>query len=106
MENLNPVNFNKAIKSFITTYCTPVLSANNVILGYQNNVVLPETEDFAVFHVVDFQKRGRGERRLCDPLHNDKYLLLDTNLMKVQIDLYCNNGNGTSDKDAMLRAKS
>ena len=59
-----------------------------------------------MFHVVDFQKRGRGERRLCDPLHNDKYLLLDTNLMKVQIDLYCNNSNGNSDKDAMLRAKS
>ena len=106
MENLNPVNFNKAIKSFIQTYCTPELSANNIILGYQNNVALPESEDFAVFHVVDFQKRGRGERRLCDPLHNDKYLLLDTNLMKVQIDLYCNNSNCNSDKDAMLRAKS
>ena len=26
--------------------------------------------------------------------------------MKVQIDLYCNNSNGNSDKDAMLRAKS
>lgn len=45
MENLNPVNFNKAIKSFIQTYCTPELSANNIILGYQNNVTLPETEE-------------------------------------------------------------
>ena len=65
MENLNPVEFNKAIKSFITTYCTPVLSANNVILGYQNNVVLPETEDFAVFHVVDLGK-GRNSHQWLD----------------------------------------
>ena len=43
MSEIDPVNFNKAIKAFIQTYTD--LEAQNIILGYQNNVVLPETED-------------------------------------------------------------
>ena len=62
MENLNNVNFNKAIKQFILAYCTPELQSDNIILGNQNNVVLPETEDYAVFHIIDMQRRGKVNR--------------------------------------------
>ena len=106
MENLNPVNFNKAIKQFILAYCTPELQANNIILGNQNNVVLPETEDYAVFHIIDMQRRGKNVRSLLQPTKNNDYLLQDTNVLRVQIELYCANGNGSTDINAMLMAKS
>ena len=106
MENLNNVNFNKAIKQFILAYCTPELQADNIILGNQNNVVLPETEDYAVFHIIDMQRRGKGEQGLLSPDKNNDYYMQNTNIVRVQIELYCANGNGTTDINAMLRAKS
>ena len=106
MENLNNVNFNKAIKQFILAYCTPELQANNIILGNQNNVVLPETEDYAVFHIIDMQRRGKGEQGLLSPDKNNDYYMQNTNIVRVQIELYCANGNGSTDINAMLRAKS
>ena len=106
MENLNNVNFNKAIKQFILAYCTPDLQANNIILGNQNNVVLPETEDYAIFHIIDMQRRGKGEQHLLSPDKNNDFVLQNTNVVRVQIELYCANGNGSTDINAMLRAKS
>lgn len=106
MENLNNVNFNKAIKLFIHAYTLPELNKDNIFLGNQNNVVLPETEDYAVFHIIDMQRRGKNSRGLLNPQKNNDYLLQDTNVLRVQIDFYCANNNGTSDINAMLRAKS
>lgn len=106
MENLNNVNFNKAIKQFILAYCTPELQSDNIILGNQNNVVLPETEDYAVFHIIDMQRRGKGEQHLLSPDKNNDFVLQNTNVVRVQIELYCANGNGSTDINAMLRAKS
>ena len=106
MENLNNVNFNKAIKLFIHSYTLPELQKDNIFLGNQNNMVLPETEDYAVFHIIDMQRRGKNSRGLLDPQKSNDYLLQDTNVLRVQIDFYCANNNGTSDINAMLRAKS
>ena len=106
MENLNNVNFNKAIKLFIHSYTLPTLDKDNIFLGNQNNMVLPETEDYAVFHIIDMQRRGKNSRGLLNPAKNNDYLLQDTNIVRVQIDFYCANNNGTSDINAMLRAKS
>ena len=106
MNNLNPINFNKAIKQFILKFAEPSITANNIILGNQNNVVLPETEDYAVFHIIDMQRRGKGEQGLLSPDKNNDYYMQNTNVVRVQIELYCANGNGSTDINAMLRAKS
>ena len=106
MNNLNPINFNKAIKQFILKFAEPSITANNIILGNQNNVVLPETEDYAVFHIIDMQRRGKGEQGLLSPEKNNDYYMQNTNIVRVQIELYCANGNGSTDINAMLRAKS
>ena len=106
MNNLNPINFNKAIKQFILKFAEPSITANNIILGNQNNVVLPETEDYAIFHIMDVQRRGKGEQHLLSPDKNNDFVLQNTNVVRVQIELYCANGNGSTDINAMLRAKS
>ena len=106
MNNLNPINFNKAIKQFILKFAEPSITANNIILGNQNNVVLPETEDYAIFHIMDVQRRGKGEQHLLSPDKNNDFVLQNTNIVRVQIELYCANGNGSTDINAMLRAKS
>ena len=106
MNNLNPINFNKAIKQFILKFAEPSITANNIILGNQNNVVLPETEDYAIFHIMDVQRRGKGEQHLLSPDKNNDFVLQNTNVVRVQIELYCANGNGSTDINAMFRAKS
>jgi hypothetical protein len=89
MNNLNPINFNKAIKQFILKFAEPSITANNIILGNQNNVVLPETEDYAIFHIMDVQRRGKGEQHLLSPDKNNDFVLQNTNVVRVQIELYC-----------------
>ncbi len=106
MNNLNSINFNKAITQFILNYTLPELKKGNVILGNQNNVVLPETEDYAIFHIIDMIRRGKGEQGLLTPEKNNDYYMQNTNVLKVQIEFYCANGNGSTDINAMLRAKS
>ena len=88
MENLNPVNFNKAIKQFILKFAEPSITANNIILGNQNNVVLPETEDYAVFHIIDMQRRGKGEQGLLSPDKNNDYYMQNTNVVRVHIEFF------------------
>lgn len=97
------VNFNKAIKAFIQEYTD--LEAQNIILGYQNNVVLPETEDYAVFHIIADEVHGKGDYGLIQRNNKDYYYLLKTRFLTVQIDLYCENNNRYTDLPAMRRAQ-
>ena len=103
MSELDPVNFNKAIKAFIQTYTD--LEAQNIILGYQNNVVLPETEDYAVFHIIRDEVHGKGDSGLIHDEQGDFYYLLKTRFLTVQIDLYCENNNRYTDLPAMRRCQ-
>ena len=103
MSELDPVNFNKAIKAFIQTYTD--LEAKNIILGYQNNVVLPETEDYAVFHIIRDEIHGKGDGGLIHDQQGDFYYLLKTRFLTVQIDLYCENNNRYTDLPAMRRCQ-
>ena len=97
------VNFNKAIKAFIQEYTD--LDANKIILGYQNNVVLPETEDYAVFHIIADEVHGKGDYGLIQKNGKDYYYLLKTRFLTVQIDLYCENNNRYTDLPAMRMAQ-
>ena len=103
MSEIDPVNFNKAIKAFIQTYTD--LEAKNIILGYQNNVVLPETEDYAVFHIIADEVHGKGDYGLIQKNGKDYYYLLKTRFLTVQIDLYCENNNRYTDLPAMRRCQ-
>ena len=97
------VNFNKAIKAFILEYTD--LESDNIILGYQNNVVLPETEDYAVFHIIADEVHGKGDCGLMQMNGKDYYYLLKTRFLTVQIDLYCENNNRYTDLPAMRMAQ-
>ena len=97
------VNFNKAIKAFIQEYTD--LETKNIILGYQNNVVLPETEDYAVFHIITDEVHGKGDYGLIQKNGKDYYYLLKTRFLTVQIDLYCENNNRYTDLPAMRRCQ-
>ena len=103
MSEIDPPNINKAIKAFILEYTD--LESDNIILGYQNNVVLPETEDYAVFHVIADEVHGKGDSGLIKQHNKDFYYLLKTRFLTVQIDLYCENNNRYTDLPAMRRAQ-
>ena len=74
--------------------------------GAQHLLDLRGNKDYAVFHIIDMQRRGKGEQGLLSPDKNNDYYMQNTNIVRVQIELYCANGNGTTDINAMLRAKS
>lgn len=107
MTNITPIitpDIYKAFFEYVSIFATPVLDQDNIIIGWQNRMYLPEnTNEYAVITVVDTKRRGTNVHEWYDDvtLPNDT-IVKEMELVQsgIQID-FCSD-NDTAEK----RAKS
>ena len=93
---------NSAIYAFLSTYVIPEIDQLNIFAGDQQNMVLPEGEDYVVYHILSQIRHGTNSETY-DP-QNEELTLKELNEITVQVDCYADSTN-SSDDDAILRAQ-
>lgn len=93
---------NTALYAFLERYITPSVNSDCIFLGSQENMVLPEGEDYVIYQVIQQIRHGTTTEKY-DP---DKELLelKELNEIIVKVDCYADSTNST-DNDALLRAQ-
>ena len=91
-----------ALYEFLTTYITPAIEPTQVHAGDQQNMVLPENEDYIIFTVVSQMRHGTTSEDY-DP-DGETLSLHELNEVVVKVDCYADSTNSTQD-DAILRAQ-
>ena len=95
-------NLHTALYEFLTTYITPAIEPTQVLAGDQQNMVLPENEDYIIFTVVSQMRHGTTSEDY-DP-DGETLSLHELNEVVVKVDCYADSTNSTQD-DAILRAQ-
>lgn len=95
-------NLHTALYEFLTTYITPTIEPTQVLAGDQQNMVLPENEDYIIFTVVSQMRHGTTSEDY-DP-DGETLSLHELNEVVVKVDCYADSTNSTQD-DAILRAQ-
>ena len=95
-------NLHTALYEFLTTYLTPAIDPSQVLAGDQQNMVLPENEDYIIFTVVSQMRHGTTSEDY-DP-DGETLSLHELNEVVVKVDCYADSTNSTQD-DAILRAQ-
>lgn len=95
-------NLHTALYEFLTTYITPAIGPTQVLAGDQQNMVLPENEDYIIFTVVSQMRHGTTSEDY-DP-DGETLSLHELNEVVVKVDCYADSTNSTQD-DAILRAQ-
>lgn len=95
-------NLHSALVAFLTTYITPTIAADNVLAGSQQNMVLPENEDYVIFQISQQIRHGMPTETY-DP-EKETLTLKELNEIVVKVDCYANSTNSSQD-DAILRAQ-
>lgn len=95
-------NLHSALVAFLTTYIKPTITADNVLAGSQQNMVLPENEDYVIFQISQQIRHGMPTETY-DPEH-ETLTLKELNEIVVKVDCYANSTNSSQD-DAILRAQ-
>ena len=95
-------NLHTALYEFLTTYITPAIDPSQVLAGDQQNMVLPENEDYIIFTVVSQMRHGTTSEDY-DP-DGETLSLHELNEVVVKVDCYADSTNSTQD-DAILRAQ-
>lgn len=95
-------NLHTALYEFLTTYITPAIEPTQVLAGDQQNMVLPENEDYIIFTVVSQMRHGTtAEHYDAD---SETLALKELNEVTVKVDCYADSTNSSED-DAILRAQ-
>ncbi len=102
-ENLT-VNLRAAVYDFLCKYAAPLIDPNNIIWGNQNEITLPESDDYIIFSPLNTIRHGTGEE-IYDPAKG-QYSISETIEVPVQIDCYANTETGEDGMNAMLRAQA
>lgn len=95
-------NLHTALYEFLTTYITPAIGPTQVLAGDQQNMVLPENEDYIIFTIVSQMRHGTTSEDY-DP-DGETLSLHELNEVVVKVDCYADSTNSTQD-DAILRAQ-
>ena len=95
-------NLHTALYEFLTTYITPAIDPSQVLAGDQQNMVLPENEDYIIFTIVSQMRHGTTSEDY-DP-DGETLSLHELNEVVVKVDCYADSTNSTQD-DAILRAQ-
>ena len=95
-------NLHTALYEFLTTYITPAIEPTQILAGDQQNMVLPENEDYIIFTVVSQMRHGTTSEAY-DP-DGETLSLHELNEVVVKVDCYADSTNSTQD-DAILRAQ-
>lgn len=95
-------NLHTALYEFLTTYITPAIEPTQILAGDQQNMVLPENEDYIIFTVVSQMRHGTTSEDY-DP-DGETLSLHELNEVVVKVDCYADSTNSTQD-DAILRAQ-
>lgn len=103
--NLTP-NFRAALFEFITQFAAPVIDKSAIFYGNQNNIALPENNDYIVFSYLSSVRHGTNSERWEKTDGNDYLYLSNTTEVIVQIDCYAVTTNGNDGINAMLRAQA
>lgn len=91
-----------ALYEFLTTYITPAIEPTQILAGDQQNMVLPENEDYIIFTIVSQMRHGTTSEDY-DP-DGETLSLHELNEVVVKVDCYADSTNSTQD-DAILRAQ-
>lgn len=95
-------NLHTALYEFLTTYIIPAIEPTQVLAGDQQNMVLPENEDYIIFTVVSQMRHGTtAEHYDAD---SETLALKELNEVTVKVDCYADSTNSSED-DAILRAQ-
>lgn len=95
-------NLHTALYEFLTTYITPAIESTQVLAGDQQNMVLPENEDYVIYTVSGLTRHGTTSEDY-DP-DGETLSLHELNEVVVKVDCYADSTNSTQD-DAILRAQ-
>lgn len=95
-------NLHTALYEFLTTYITPAIGPTQVLAGDQQNMVLPENEDYVIYTVSGLTRHGTTSEDY-DP-EGETLSLHELNEVVVKVDCYADSANSTQD-DAILRAQ-
>ena len=93
---------NNALYAFLAQYITPSVNAENIFLGSQQNMVLPEGEDYVIYQII--QQIRHGTTTESYDADNEQLTLKELNELVVKVDCYADSTN-TTDNDALLRAQ-
>ena len=93
---------NTALYAFLERYITPSVNSDCIFLGSQENMVLPEGEDYVIYQVIQQIRHGTT----TESYNAEKELLelKELNEIIVKVDCYADSTNST-DNDALLRAQ-
>ena len=95
-------NLHTALYEFLTTYITPKIDPTQILAGDQQNMVLPENEDYVIYTVSGQIRHGTTSEDY-DP-DGETLALHELNEVVVKVDCYADSTNSTQD-DAILRAQ-
>lgn len=93
---------NTALYSFLVRYITPSVNSDCIFLGSQENMVLPEGEDYVIYQVIQQIRHGTITEKYNPTL--EQLELKELNEIIVKVDCYADSTNST-DNDALLRAQ-
>ena len=95
-------NLHSALYDFLKTYITPAVDPEQILAGDQQNMVLPEDEDYVIYTISSQIRHGTTSEDY-DP-EAETLTLKELNEVVVKVDCYANSTNSTED-DAILRAQ-
>ena len=95
-------NLHSALYAFLCTYITPAIEPTQILAGDQQNMVLPENEDYVIYTVSGLTRHGTTSEDY-DP-DGETLALHELNEVVVKVDCYADSTNSTQD-DAILRAQ-
>ena len=95
-------NLHTALYEFLTTYITPAIDPSQVLAGDQQNMVLPENEDYVIYTVSGLTRHGTTSEDYNPD--GETLSLHELNEVVVKVDCYADSTNSTKD-DAILRAQ-
>lgn len=100
----NTSNIRAAVYEFLKTFAVPKVPDTNIIWGNQNNLAMPETDDFIIFSPSYNVRHGSGVEEWS--FREDTVDLYEQVEMVMQCDFYACGQNGGDGYDAMLRAQA
>ncbi len=92
-----------AVADFLAKYAVPAVPAESILCGNQNNVALPETNDYIIFTTTQTVRHGTTAETWAD---DGTLRLTVTTEVLVQVDCYADSRNGTDATPALLRAQA
>lgn len=93
---------NSALYTFLVTYITPKINADQIFTGSQQNMVLPDDDDYVIFQFL--QQIRHGTTTEIYDAENETITLKGLNEIIAKVDCYANSTNSSKD-DAILRAQ-